>query len=269
VLVSHGFDLFTKDYAKHASGGDLRGRFADVTVRSRDPFTKERNWTMDSPFDIPVLRKNGVLKKRGGTELIGYDEWRGIDTLELHGERFGCGRFGLSWCSDVKEPVGWGALEVDAGGGDAGHGYHGNAYGENPTTARRADENMQKPQYYNFSGMPDSRDIADTHPDHAATTGITILVSKSQSDTLTSGNAAQNAPGGDLAVFNDHPAGGQLMALSRATVFFDRIAKREDGKTELGSLYNPYWRVHLSAPTLQDRAYAATKQGGLIMPDLP
>lgn len=268
VLVSHGFDLFTKDYAKHGSSGDMRGRFADVTVRSRDPFTKQRNWTMDSPFDIPLLREDGALKKRAGTELIGYDEWRGIDTLELHGKRFGCGKLGISWCDDVKEPVGWGALEVDAGGGDAGHGYHGNAYGENPTTARRADENMQTPQYYMFHGMPDSRDIADTNPKDPATTGITILVSKSQADTATSGNAVAG-PSGDLAVFNDHPAGGKVMALSRATVFFDRISKRADGKTELGSLYNPYWRVHLSAPTLQDRAYAATKQGGLIMPDMP
>ena len=169
----------------------------------------------------------------------------------------------------MGRPVGWGALEVDAGGGDAGHGYHGNAYGENPTTARRADENMQTPEYYMFHGMPDSRDIADTNPQHPATTGITILVSKAQADTVTSGNAATAGPSGDLAVFNDHPAGGKLMALSRATVFFDRISKRADGKSELGSLYNPYWRVHLTAPTIQDRAYAATKQGGLIMPDIP
>ena len=269
VLVSHGFDLFTKDYAKHGSSGDMRGRFADVTVRSRDAFTKQRNWTMDSPFDIPVVREDGALKKRAGTELIGYDEWRGVDTLELHGKRFGCGKLGISWCDDVKEPVGWGALEIDAGGGDAGHGYHGNAYGENPTTARRADENMQTPEYYMFHGMPDSIEIADTNPQHPATTGITILVSKAQADTMTSGNASVTGPGGDLAVFGDHPAGGKMMALSRATVFFDRISKRADGKSELGSLYNPYWRVHLTAPTIQDRAYAASKQGGLIMPNIP
>lgn len=260
VLVSHGFDNFTKNYS-----GDERTRFADVAVRSRDPFTRERNFTVDS-FSIPLLRKNPALKKRGGTELIGLDEWRAVDTLELHGQRFGCGKMGLSWCDDIKTPIGWGGIEVDAGGGDAGHGYHGNAYNENPTTADKSDSVMRSPDYGYFSGIPTSQEIKDVDPAHEASTSITIRVSKSQSDTLTSGNAAQAKPSGRLALFNDHPAGGQIAALSRAQVFFDRIAARADGKSELGSLYNPYWRVRLVAPTAADRAYAAAKQGGLGLP---
>lgn len=260
VLVSHGFDNFTKNYS-----GDERSRFADVAVRSRDPFTRERNFTVDS-FSIPFLRKNPALKKRGGTELIGLDEWRAVDTLELHGQRFGCGKLGLSWCDDIKTPIGWGGIEVDAGGGDAGRGYHGNAYTENPTTARKSDSVMRSPDYGYFSGIPTSQEISDVDPANEASTSITIRVSKSQSDTLTSGNAAQAAPSGRLALFSDHPAGGQIAALSRAQVFFDRIAARADGKAELGSLYNPYWRVRLVAPTVADRAYAATKQGGLGLP---
>ena len=263
VLVSHGFDSFTKNYS-----GDERARFADVAVRSRDPFTRERNFTVDS-FDIPFVRKNGVLKKRGGTELIGLDEWRGVDTLELHGQRFGCGKFGLSWCADIRTPIGWGGIEVDAGGGDAGHGHHGNAYNENPTTADKADSVMRSPSYGYFSGIPTSQEISDVDPANEASTGITIRVSKSQSDTMTSGNAAQTGPSGSLAIFGEHPAGGQIAALSRAQVFFDRIAARADGKSELGSLYNPYWRVRLVAPTDADRVYAASKQGGLVVPPLP
>lgn len=260
VLASHGFDTFTKSWS-----GDDRERLRDVTMRSRDQFTRERNWTLDS-FDIPFVRQNGALKKRAGTELIGYDEWRAVDTLELHGQRFGCGRFGLSWCDDIRTPVGWGGIEVDAGGGDEGHGYHGNAYNENPTTADRADSAMTTPDYAMFHGLPAVREIQDVDPAHEATTGITVRVQKSQTDTLTSGNAAQAKPSGELALFNDHPAGGKVVALSRAQVFFDRIAARADGKAELGSLYNPYWRVRLVAPTLADKAYAATKQGGLVLP---
>lgn len=260
VLASHGFDNFTKNYS-----GDERSRFADVAVRSRDPFTRERNFTVDS-FSIPLLRKNPALKKRGGTELIGLDEWRAVDTLELHGRRFGCGRLGLSWCDDIKTPIGWGGIEVDAGGGDVGRGHHGNAYNENPTTASQSDAAMRSPGYASFSGIPPSQEIKDVDPAHEASTSITVRVSKSQSDTLTSGNAAQATPSGRLALFNDHPAGGQIAALSRAQVFFDRIAARADGKSELGSLYNPYWRVRLVAPTAADRAYAAAKQGGLVLP---
>jgi predicted amidohydrolase len=265
VLVSHGFDTFTKGYAKGGAGGDLRGRFADVTVRSRDAFTRERNWTVDS-FDIPLVRQNGALKKRGGTDLIGYDEWRAVDTLELHGQRFGCGKWGLSWCDDIQRPVGWGSSEVDAGTGDAGQGTHGNAYGENRRTAGRADAAMSAPDSARYHGIPNSWDLSDVDTKTEPSTAITVRVSKAHGDTLTSGNAAKAKAAGKLAVFGDHPAGGQLAALSRAQVYFDRISPRKDGRTELGSLYNPYWRVRLVAPTAADKLYAATQQGNLALP---
>ena len=265
VRASLGFDTFTRPYARSSGSGDERGRFADVTLRSRDPFTRERNWTASS-FDIPFVRSDPALKKRGGTDLVGFDEWRAVDTLELHGRTWGCGKWGLSWCDDIRRPIGWGAAEVDAGGGDAGRGFHGNAYADNPNTASRADGNMISPRDAVFSGLPDSMDIGDTSTTHAATTEITIRVYKSQSDTQTSGNAAQAKPTGRLALFNGRPAAGEVAALSRAQVFFDRIAARADGKVEVGSLYNPYWRVRLIAPTAADRTYAAAKQGGLGLP---
>ncbi len=268
VLVSHGFDRFTKSYARNGDSGDERGRFADVTMRSRDQFSRERNWTING-MDVPLLRNDGAMKKRGGTDLVGFDEWRAVDTLELHGQRFGCGRFGVSWCDDIRTPVGWGAVNVNAGGGDAGTGYHGNAYGENAATADKADDDMQEPAYYSFSGLPDSRDLRDVQPDAPLDTGITILVHKDHADTLTSGGAAQARPSGSLALFNDRPAGARIAALSRASVFFDRLTPRADGKAEIASVYNPYWRVRLVAPTAADRAEAALSQGGLLMPSLP
>jgi apolipoprotein N-acyltransferase len=268
VLASHGFDRFTKSYARNGDDGDERGRFADVTMRSRDAFSRERNWTING-MDVPGLRNDGAMKKRGGTDLVGYDEWRAVDTLEIHGQRFGCGSLGLSWCDDIRVPVGWGAVNVNAGNGDAGAGHHGNAYGENPSTADRADQDMQEPAYYSFSGLPGSRDLRDVTADAPLDTGITILVHKDHADTLTSGGAAQARPAGQLALFNDRPAGARISALSRASVFFDRLSSRADGKTEIASLYNPYWRVRLVAPTAADRAEAALSQGGLLLPSLP
>lgn len=268
VLTSHGFDGFTKRYAKSGGSGDERGRLADVVTRSRDDFTRERNWTIDSPGDILLIRRDGALKKRGGTELIGYDEWRGIDTLELHGEHWGCtDKWGIPhWCDDIEQSIGWGGVNVNAGGGDAGRGYHGNAYGENRRTASRADGDMREPAYYIFSGLPGVRELKDLDPKADISTGITILVSKDHADTLTAGGASVAKPGGRLAQFNDKPSGGKLMALSRAQIYFDRIASRADGKTEIGSLYNPYWRVRLVAPTAGDKAYAAAQQGGMVLP---
>lgn len=260
VLASHGFDNFTKSYS-----GNERGRFADVTMRSRDGFSRERNWTVSAP-DIPLFKKNGEMKKRAGTELIGYDEWRGMDTLELHGERFGCGKFGLSWCGDIRKPLGWAAVQIKKGGGGSGNGYHGNAYGENSRTANQAESEMEEPGLYHFSGLPAAQELRDLSSGAELSTGITLLVTKDHAALLTSGGAAQARPSGQLALFDDKPAGAKLAALARAQVFFDRISPRADGRTEIGSLYNPYWRVRLVAPTVADRAWAAAQQGGLTLP---
>jgi apolipoprotein N-acyltransferase len=266
VLASHGFDNFTKSYANND-----RGRFADVTMRSRDDFSRERNWTVSAP-DIPLLKKNGEMKKRAGTELVGYDEWRGMDTLELHGERFGCGKLGLSWCGDIQKPLGWAAVNIPknncsgSGSGSSANGYHGNAYGENRRTANKAEGEMEQPGYYCFSGLPAVRELRNVAPDAELSTGITLFVTKDHAQLRTSGGAAQAKPSGQLALFDDKPAGAKLAALARAQVFFDRISPRADGRTEIASLYNPYWRVRLVAPTAADRAWAAAQQGGLALP---
>ncbi len=265
VPLSHGFDTFTKRYSRNDSGGDGRGRFADVTTRSRDPFTRERNWTINS-FNIPFIRRDPAMKKRGGTELVGFDEWRAVDTLELHGRRFGCGRFGLSWCDDIQTPIGWGAVNVNAGGGDAGAGYHGNAYAENGRTAGRADSAMEEPAVYSYHGIPASQELANLDPAAGRTTSVTVMVTKRHADTLTSGGAALAKPSGQLALFGARPAGASMVALSRAQVFFDRTDARADRREEIGSLYNPYWRVRLVAPTFADRGFAAAQQGGLLLP---
>ena len=267
LLASHGFDSFTVAHTKGGPDGDDRARLADVTTRSRDPFTRERNWTLDS-FDLPLLKKDGALKKRGGTDLVNYDEWRGVDTLELHGRAFGCRRHWYSlpsWCNDIQVPVGAGGEEVDAGGGDTDMGHHGNAYAENGNTAHSlAEPSMAAVPFAYFTGLPSSRDLAK--PNEDAVTAITVRVSKDQGKTLTSGNAATAKAGGRLALFNDRPAAGRLTALSRAQVFFDRIAARADGKEEIGSLYNPHWRVRLVPTTAADKAATALKQDGLFLP---
>jgi apolipoprotein N-acyltransferase len=266
--LATGFDRFTKSYARNGETGDERGRFADVTMRSRDEFSRERNFTIEGQ-NVPFIRRDGALKKRGGTDLVGYDEWRAVDTLELHGRTFGCGTLRNRWCDDIETPVGWAGVNINNGGGDAGAGHHGNAYNENETTAERADDEMEEPGYYMFSGLPDSRDLANVEPDAPLDTRITILVSKRHQNTLTSGGAAQARPAGSLALFNDRPAGARMVGLSRASVFFDRIASRADGKTEIANVYNPYWRVRLVAPTTEDRGWAAARQSSLMLPDLP
>jgi apolipoprotein N-acyltransferase len=268
VPISHGFDLFSRAYSRNDDGGDGRGRFAGVTMRSRDEFTRDRSWSLRST-DIPLIRRRGALLKRGGTDLVGFDEWRAVDTLELHGETysFSCGRFGLpGWCDDIRRPIGWAGVNVNNGGGDQGAGYHGGAYRDNPTTAGNADDDMEEPSYGYYTGLPTSHELDDLRPDASRTTEVTLMVTKRHEHMLTSGGAAQARPSGQLALFNDRPAGERMVGLSRAQVFFDRIDRRADGREEIGSLYNPYWRVRLVAPITADKGYAATQQGGLLLP---
>jgi hypothetical protein len=266
VPTSHGFDAFTRRYSRD-SRGEERGRSADVILRSRDAFTSDRSWTIRGPGGFPwnQIRRDAALKKRGGTDLVSFDEWRAMDTLELHGRRRR-GFFG-GWRRDIQRPIGWGAVNVNQGVGNAaGRGFHGNAYGENPRTAGIAETTMVQPPQYNFRGLPGSQELSNLDANAGRTTGITIAVSKQQASLLTSGGRAQARPSGQLAMFDARPAGGQMMSLSRAEVFFDRVDTRAGNRTEIGSLHNPYWRVRLVAVTAADRSFSAAQQGGLLLP---
>ncbi len=269
VLTSYDFDRFTKAYEKNGNAGDERGRFAEVTTASRDLFTRERDWTLSGPT-IWFIQKDVALKRRGGTDLVGYDEWRAMDTLEHHGERFGCGKFGMDWCGDVQESISWGAAQVNALGADQGHGYHGGSYAENSRTSKKhadpAMVDLSESGGAVFSGLPTSRDLADLDSTATQRTGITIRVTKPRAALRTSGGASIIQPSGDLAQFGADAPGSELAALSRAEVFFERPVVRNDGHQELASLYNPYWQVRLVAPTAGDKAYAAARQGGLALP---
>lgn len=49
---------------------------------------------------------------------------------------------------------------------------------------------------------------------------------------------------------------GSLAAVATSEVFFQRPAARSDGRTELASLFNPYWQVHLFSMSAADMATA-------------
>jgi hypothetical protein len=51
-----------------------------------------------------------------------------------------------------------------------------------------------------------------------------------------------------------------LAAVSTSEVFFRRPA-RDDGRTELASLFNPYWQVHLISTSSAEIAQAIARGG--------
>jgi len=263
-LASYDFDRFTSSYARPRRGNDERGRLADIVSRSRDGFTRERVWSIDGP-DIPFLQRNVKLKRRGGTELIGYDEWRAMDTLEHQGQRLRKGRW--RW---QRTPIAGAAASVTAEDERSPQrGHHGGSYRDNATTTKRyAEPSMVQLDEVgaHFSGLPTTRELSELDEGALHTTGITLRVGKSRGSLRTSGGSSIVQPGGRLQQFDVTIPGGQMVALSRAEVFFERPLPRTDARVERPSLYSPYWQVRLTNPTAADRAWAALGQDGLALP---
>jgi hypothetical protein len=82
-----GLAGFTRTYGQFGGGPDERGRLADTVMRSRDEFTAQRVFTHFGP-NIPFVQRNVSLRKRGGTDLVNFDEWQAVDTLAFIGR--GC-----------------------------------------------------------------------------------------------------------------------------------------------------------------------------------
>jgi hypothetical protein len=117
-----------------------------------------------------------------------------------------------------------------------------------------------------YFGIPATYDLDLSRGHEPRSTVITVRAHKSRAATLTAGGAAAAQPSGRLALFAGGAAGGELAALSRAEVYFDRSEPRRDGAAELANLYSPYWRVRLVPPTLADKVVAASLQAGVMLP---
>jgi hypothetical protein len=94
-------------------------------------------------------------------------------------------------------------------------------------------------------------------------------VTKPAAQQQFSGGAGVVRPGGRLQLYDGAMAGQEAAAVARVEVFFERPDRGNDrhpGKTELGSLFNPYWQARLAPITAAQRAAAQARQGGLLLP---
>jgi hypothetical protein len=94
------------------------------------------------------------------------------------------------------------------------------------------------------SGLRTYFDIKKVDKD--ALTGPALIVEVEKGDgSIPTSNAVS---GGQFTLTNGTQS-GYMRALSKANVYFARpskLWKRADNKTELGSLYSPYWQVRLA-----------------------
>jgi hypothetical protein len=224
--------------------GNDRTRFKTLEVDTayKDGFIKNRSWSDSTPLPCnPVPR--GKANRSGGTQLVGFDEWRAQDqaTLRVEQLRF---RFGIPRCRTIANyNLGDGQQSARKNGGGSDWFYSG------------------VPNFFDVSSevlsySPDSGTAAK-RVDPVLRFAIRLTRDKGQ--TMTSEGRSQIKPTGRLDVMQGAPAKDVLAAVSTSEVVFDRPVARTDGKKELASLFNPYWQAHLgdnSAATL-----AAALQG--------
>lgn len=233
-------------------GGAFRWRQAELLRRSSDGFTGERNATLDPPLVGAVLR----FEKRGGTDLLDFETWRAMDTLAMHtrsGLLFGRMREQL--------PLGWGGAEN--GRFTALRGVHGGSLRVNPRASRLATA-ATRPQR-GYLGLPSLRDVSVAQREELDPPRIVVRAALPGEQIADSGRALGGAAAVDLA--GRRFAGAReratpAYAVAAAEVRFVRLVPRADAARELGSLYNPYWRARLAAPSTTERMLAAAADGG-------
>ena len=209
--------------------GAQRTRQADVVNRSLDGFTRVRNETLSA-----VIVK---IEKRGGTDRIGLDTWRGLDTLALH-------RVDPLRAFSETLPIAWGGAEN--GRGSARRGLHGGSWRSNPRTSRLAQNSRRVSNSYR--GLPGLRDLS------AASLRLTpqprwVVAAEHPAEQVPLANRVWRVRSLGDAI--DAP-----QSISAAEVRFERLERRPDGRRERASLYSPYWRARLVPVTEAERVNA-------------
>lgn len=249
--------------------GQDRGRFRQATLQAAglDPFVPSRSWRSEAT--VPhCIDLNGPhldhVQRAGGTTLLGYDEWRALDTVSIWRYRLR-GRW-VPRCRAGEDPLGYGTQAAGDASSDKGDAP---GAGVNPGATDRASSDD-----WRYSGLPSFLALSASALSHGGggsgrvepRLDLAVRLTRANAQTLTSEARAQVRPErpGDPALRLNRYAGqaaqGVYAAVSASQAFFERPSARADGQAELASLFNPYWQVRLidAAPYA---AVARTMQG--------
>lgn len=264
VLNRNQYMNLTQDYTNRSGTRreDGRARLKEVALASRDGFTYSRHWDL-------TLRPIIQVRKQGGTDLIDYDAWKGLDSAE---QRMGWNYLKGEWATRFS--LGWGGAQSYNPRIASRVGTHGEVNEWGDDDGRRANRlaNRFPNAARNTGGLfPNYRDIVDTRRQNSTLSvayAVEVMVRGSDIDTANSvNNAKAQIPNGE-AIEHDpkyHRDGTGVYALSEACVRFERPYQedRADRRTEYPSLFNPYWRASLAT---QSRAARAAADLGKALP---
>lgn len=274
-IILEGQALLATKYAKRyviPSNGhrnDGADRYADVVMEARDIFSRERSDEL------------GPLYKRGGTDLVDYKYWVGVDTLNAKWE--------CCWFIDIDVPLAWGGAAavhgspksfssvakpgINNGKGwdseyDNDHGHYERYAGgiDNGNAGKEAVKDpaiggTDKAWIKSYAASPGLQDYNDIDPGKATVPYrngkdkkqdvgpvFTVLVEQPINTVRTSSNVAGIGGPPDFEA-PDKAVGNAMTALSSAQVYFSRprelFPRETDSRRELGNLFSPYWQARL------------------------
>jgi len=256
------------------SGKD-RGRMAKLAVYAAhsDRFTKERVWTAEAevpgPDEICILMwRKSEVRRRGGTELVNYDEWIAEDTESFwRAQRKG----GLiPRCRLREEPIAWGEQQAHPEDQDDSGAWLGGA-----RTNAKASSQASSNKWRQYTGLPSYYDLSKPQltKDDDPTLRFSVRLSRARSQLRTSDSASQITSTSDSRInaYQSQVAKGEMVAVATSEVFFERpLAQRHNRygasqglPLELPSLFNPYWQVRL-IHSQTDVLGQQIRQGGQI-----
>jgi hypothetical protein len=241
------------EWADFASfyGGSWRWRQRDVVQRSMDGFSHQRNFTLSLLPGLPFAR----LEKRAGTDMIGFDTWRAIETLAIHQRRY-------VFFGRMRETLSISWAGVENGSRTAIRGIHGGAFSTNRRTATLAERQTRRGASY--LGLPSMWDLSASQRAYFAPPVIIVRLALPDADrkgarSALGFNAVRDLEGRDVKL--GARSALPMVVEAAATTTFHRPEPRADGAREEPSLYNPYWRPRLSATSLVDRLQLAVFDG--------
>jgi hypothetical protein len=260
-----GWPGFTRRYQ-----GDERGRIAELSsaAAGADSFVRQRNWTATAaapPFwewACALAGRRNSVRRRGGTELINYDEWKAEDT-ESYWEVHNVGRW-FPRCGADEQPIAYG--EQQAHPENADQDESGAALGGSPAANPAAHGYASSEQWTNYTGLPSFYDLSPAQlgvdtPGPRLRLQVRLTRARDQIATTEGRSAVRQAdhPSAarrNVAAYQSNLSGGEMMASAAVEVWFARPpgsaenawGKAQGKPVELPSLFNPYWQARLVDP---------------------
>jgi hypothetical protein len=237
----------TRTYKQKTTGvpGDGRARLKEVALNSRDGFTNKRDWTMGSK------KIQTQIRKQGGTDLIDYDAWKGLDSAEWRNVYLPF----KGWVFDLN--MGYGGAQSHVGKKSVWKiGKHGDINEWDHDDGQEANKiasttNAKQNWGGEFPGYRDIQNYKTQDEKLSVAFAVEVVIKDAAIPNSTSAlNAKSLLTDGTTIDHTPHYGGGEagVFALSEACVTFERPFKgeRADKRKEYPSLFNPYWRASLA-----------------------